>query len=307
MQIYQQHKRALGSDCLITLKAPEDSIGIDNLFIKLWKYIDEFEKRFSRFVESSELSDFNKTAGQKFVTTREFKDLLIKSKEMSKLTNGIFNPFILPILQKVGYLGSWPNVAKGSRLLDFHQRELHDYNELKISNHWALIPKHSAIDFGGIGKGYLLDKIIAEIPSDIDNYWISLGGDIIFRGVDVNHNNWPIFIADAKDTSKNIASVDINDQNRSMAIATSGTIKRKGDHWNHLINPTTQFSVKTDIIAASVLAVSGTLADVMAKYIVIKGSGVIDRLISDKIIIGALVQTASSVKIYGDNINAINE
>ena len=276
MERLQESRVALGSQALLTLVL-EDAGDVPDLFADLWREVSDFEERFSRFIADSELSRFNAGAGRSFKVSSQFRDLLVACHELSLETGGLFNPFILPGLQTAGYVGSWlaPRDFKTSQ--DYRHRKLVvPIDELVIGKNSARIPADSALEFGGIGKGYLLDQLSAYLRAKgCDNYWLSLGGDVICSGRDVDGQPWSVGVQDALSPAKSIG-VLTNEGGARLAIATSGITKRKGvkdgQSWHHIINPCTGRPARTDLLTATVSAPDATRADVYAKCLVILGS-----------------------------------
>lgn len=271
MQIFQQNRYHLGSDCLITIVASTPDQAYE-IFGELWYRVEAFEDRFSRFKATSELTLFNQNAGKKIPVSEPFIALLKGVKDISNLTNGLCNPFVLPALQNAGYRGSWPEVTHVTTGTDFRNRDLATINQLQIGDTWAQIPANSALDFGGSGKGYILDQLAAYLDQQgMADYWLSFGGDIICRGNEPGKNSWSIGIAAADEPERQVGSFS-NDDGKVMAVATSGTAKRRGTNWHHIIDPRTGRPAETDLITASVRTRSALKADVFAKCLVILGT-----------------------------------
>jgi FAD:protein FMN transferase len=284
----QQARRALGTDCLLTF-VTEDDFDAEALFEKLWACIEAFEQRFSRFIQSSELSQLNNADGVKIQLSIESVKLLEESKKYSVLMEGLYNPFVLPALQKSGYVGSWPHPDKYDESLNYSDSVVVPISGLVTGKDWAQIPKGSAIDLGGIGKGYLLDSLAELVEKEeITGYWMSLGGDIICAGSDVDSAAWQIGIEPVDILSSFEANVNI--KGRKTAIATSGTNRRNGLNWHHIIDPKTGKSAETDIITCSVVADTATKADVFAKCLLILGSADAKDFAHDKKIDNFLLQ-----------------
>jgi thiamine biosynthesis lipoprotein len=270
MQRLQKQFHALGSDVFITLIA-ENDFPFEATFNALHTKIDKFEQRFSRFLPDSELTVFNKYAGKEIEVSKEFIDLLSVCIEMAKATNGLYNPFVLPVLQKAGYKGSWPSPQVLAGASDFSERRIVPYTDLKVLGSSAQLPKSTALDFGGIGKGYLLDKLNEYLqPLNLTGYWLSLGGDIVCAGQDINEKAWSIDVQHAMDPEKAVFTFT-NKTKAPVFIATSGVTKRRGENWHHIINPKTGQPAETDILVATVTSDTGVKADVYAKTIVIAG------------------------------------
>jgi thiamine biosynthesis lipoprotein len=272
MQRYQQECRALGSLALITLICESDAQA-EALFQNLWQATEVFEQRFSRFLETSELSRINRASGTKTVCSFEMISILKTCEQWGKLTQGVFNPFILPRLVEAGYGVSF-ETNKAAPLLPRALR-VSNIDELKIGQDSVLIPKDSALDLGGIGKGYLLDQLADQLDKQIDRYWLSFGGDVSGRGLDIDDKPWQIGVADASHDDQSMATIRLPKMGR-WAVATSGTNRRRGESsgkvWHHLINPATGQPAETDIVTATLVAQSATATDVLASCAVILGS-----------------------------------
>lgn len=265
---FQSARRALGSDVVLTF----DSADTETIANDLWDQIERFEQRFSRFLPDSELSNINKSAGKDKTISRAFYDLLHCAIEQWQKTEGLYNPLLLPQLQQAGYLGSWPNVQKANASMDYRGRSQTDPSAIQLSRDTIRLPADSALDFGGIGKGYLLDQLGGYLEEhDVRNYWLSLGGDILCRGANEAGERWEIGIQSAVEPDKIIGTITAPDHGR-WSIATSGTTKRSGKDWHHIIDPRTHTSAKTDLLTATVLAKTGVAADIAAKCLVILGS-----------------------------------
>ena len=102
MERLQERRRALGSDAILTVTG-DDTASIQMQFALLWRQVDVFESRFSRFIGTSELVHFNQAAGTSFPCSPEFIDILKAAKRWSQATGGVFNPFVLPVLEAAGY------------------------------------------------------------------------------------------------------------------------------------------------------------------------------------------------------------
>ena len=300
MHRYQKQLYALGSDIYMTIVTENNSTYADNLFANLIELISKFEFNFSRFKSDSELTKFNEQAGLKTSISPAFKKILTTAKKISLQTNELYNPFILPALQKAGYLGSWPNPNKLIKGTDFSNRKSSGVNSLKIGTNWASIPKNTALDLGGIGKGYLLDELADYLNSKkLSGYWLSLGGDIVCDGHDAESREWSIDVQSATDLNNLIYKIHSNGEKK--AIATSGIIKRQGNNhgvkWHHIIDPRTGLSANTKILTATVIAKFSMVADVYAKCIVIAGANQAKEYLNLDIFDFCLIQTSNNTKV----------
>lgn len=300
----QSSGQALGSDVILTIRG-RDQATDQLIFQALWAQIQAFERRFSRFMPDSELSTFNARAGEETPISAPFHELLEKVEYYRKSTGGLYDPFVLPALNRAGYIGSWPNPESYHEHTNYASRlRTIERREISISPRSARVPRHTALDFGGIGKGYLLDQLAAYLHTEhVKDYWLSLGGDIICAGFDNQNQPWKIGLAHATLAAEIVAYLE-NDTGKSLALATSGITKRKGPNWHHIIDPRTDAPADTDVLTASVSTTSATSADVFAKCLVIGGSAAAPDFIESRdTIAAALLQISHNdsviLKKYG--------
>lgn len=307
MQRIQQTKHALGSTAYLTIVL-EDNASPTEVFSSSWQEIDGFERQFSRFLTDSELSKFNLQAGSRQTVSQAFLRLLTSAKKMGELTDGLYNPLILPSLQRAGYKGSWPRPEIAVAKLDFEARNNAQWSEIEMGDNWAFIPENTALDFGGIGKGYLLDQLARNLKKmGVDNYWLSLGGDILCAGYDVNGDPWRVAIQHAKIEGRSVAAV--KNAGKKLAVATSGITKRQGfsenGAWHHIIDPRSGKPAVTDLLTSSVCTDKATLADVAAKCLVIVGSHAAGQTMRKIGVTNAVLQLTHNAEISVEKVGTI--
>jgi thiamine biosynthesis lipoprotein len=311
MDRFQEKKIALGSEAVLTLVG-DNPVQAHAILKELWQKIDQFEQRFSRFLTTSELTKINKRAGQKIKISEPMAMILRASKKISSETGGIFNPFILPNLVRAGYDRSWTNQLPVPQL---DASQLVSADEININGNTLTIPTQSALDLGGIGKGYLLDQLVTFTAPKFPNFWFSLGGDIIAGGHDLLGQPWQIGIASTQSPNITIAKVTIP-AGQTLSVATSGVGKRRGTHdgrdWHHIIDPRTGQSAHSDIESVTICAPTGLQADVLASCAVILGSQLAPEFLNKNKIGSYLIQSKLSnnssdrIQTMGDLIS-INE
>ncbi len=288
LQSYQQSAMALGSTVTIILRTHDQDMA-EMLFADLWKDISLFQQQYSRFESSSELSMINKNTGSKTAISNELEDILKKVQYFTQITDGLFNPFILPELHRIGYRSSITSKKEGK--LNYSERKTSPISGLIIGRGWVNIPPNTAIDLGGIGKGYLADKLSENLnKKGVNNYCISVGGDIIAEGAGLDNKRWSIPVASIHDSRSDIAI--IKPTMKKFAVATSGSyrIKPDGSKQYHLINPGSGKKFTSNKIC-TVLSSDTTSADVIASCILLGGKKLATKMIKESIIIGALIQS----------------
>ncbi len=302
-QTYMQSLEALGTHIELRLVA-DSKQAVEQQFQSLWDEVRSFEKRFSRFDPESELTQINQTAGAAVPISKEMYDLFILSKNYNTLTNGHFNPLSLPAVQRAGYIQSLVNDFAP---LDYTSRRVCSMDEVSISTGTLTMPYDCAFDFGGIGKGYLADRLGHFLDdSSYTNYCLSIGGDILAHGKDADNTAWKVYIQSAQDRSLDIATHTCNKS--TAGIATSG--------YTRIYNNVTQEHIISDqkpmvgkiFSMCTVVADSATDADVFATYVLTFGTPAAKKLFNEKRVQSVFLQGVSEQEnfILGNGIVLLN-
>jgi len=269
----------------------------------------QFERQFSRFLPSSELSRFNALSGTKMLISPEFAAILREAKRLIRKTKGLFNPFILPALQRTGYLGSAVAEYVDDEAPDYTSRSVVAPLKLELGVDWARIPFGTAIDLGGCGKGYLADQLGLYLRNQgVRGYWVELSGDIATFGTDENRQHLIISVKNA--TKRGTLAEVIVCPTTPFGIATSGTFSRVSQvgtlRGHHIIDPKTSRPATTDLKLATVCASSAVAADVLASCAIIVGSRAAPKMLESHTIKSWVLQTASKVSYNGKYIHNLS-
>ena len=241
---------ALGGDCELF------GIDVDASALEHGEaWIHKMHDRLTRFSDTSELSRFNASAGAWVVVSDQLEALLRESLRAYEVSGGLVHAATLPALLAAGYtrdfvLGGTPKTATPpppdplSELLQVRPGE-------------ARLAAGAAIDLGGIAKGWLADRLAAEMGA---NCLVNLCGDLYARGPGETGEGWPVGFGDT--------TVLLHD----MGAATSGVTKRMwGLGLHHLIDLRTSRPAATDLSEVSVLAKTATDAEIFAKVALLLG------------------------------------
>jgi len=237
-----------GAHCVVIVyAASEDEVSA------LVADVHAFERQLTRFDARSELSRFNAACGERTSVSPLLSELLRVCLDAYTLSDGLVNAACLPALINAGYdrsiteLRGTPAIRTQAppptavpRLPDV----------LEVGDGWARLATGSAVDLGGVGKGWLADRLCERF----DNAAINLGGDVRVRGGGPEGWGWTVALCDGR-----IVTV------RDAGIATSGTSGRRWPGGHHLIDPRTAAPAHTGIAALSVVAEDALRAEVLAK------------------------------------------
>jgi FAD:protein FMN transferase len=134
--------------------------------------VSDFEAKYSRFNPKSLIGILNDT-NQLVSPPNELLEMLKYAEEVRILTKGAFNIGVGRALENSGYDKNYSFVDKP---LDF---KIAEESFKTISNERIILNEGVRLDLGGLGKGWLIDKV-AKIffENNIEYFCINAGGDI---------------------------------------------------------------------------------------------------------------------------------
>jgi thiamine biosynthesis lipoprotein len=221
-----------------------------------------FESRLTRFRADSELSRFNAAAGARVAVSPLLAELLRTTLDAYALTDGLVNAAVLPALVAAGYDRSIEKLRRG----ESGAAQPHPYapvpapplpEVLQVGDGWAQLAPGCAVDLGGVGKGWLADRLAERLG----NAAVNLGGDVAVHGEGLDGGGWTVGLCDGWAVAL-----------RRGGVATSGTTARRWAGGHHLIDPRTGSPAATDVTEASVVAADTATAEALSKAAVLLGS-----------------------------------
>ena len=140
------------------------------------------------------------------------------------------------------------------------------------------------LDLGGIGKGYIADKIIELFSTDyqdtVTGAVISLGGNIMCYGCKPGGKSFNVGLQDpTKDVGQYVAVVTADAVSEGkpvpVSIVTSGNYERAfeldGKKYAHIIDPETGYPVDNGLVSVTVVCENSTLADMLTTALFVMG------------------------------------
>jgi len=242
---------------------------IDSAF----KEMERIEGVFSKFNKNSEVSKINALAGiEKTVVSEEVFKLTERAVYYSGISSGAFDITVAPLMEIWGFVRKYKSIPDKETIKSALERV--GYKNIEFDPKGLSIKflnKKTKIDFGGIAKGYAVDRardILAK--HGIKNGLINLGGNMFALGYAPGNKNWKIGVEDPKHKGKLLRSFELTDK----AISTSGNYERffeiEGKRYSHIINPVTGEPCQ-GVISVTVMADSAEEADALSTAIFVMG------------------------------------
>ena len=303
-QIFKKKESLLGSPFEITVVAKDSLEG--NYFTNL--AIDEvkrIENLISDWIPTTQISKVNQNAGINPVKVdQEVYDLVERAIKISKLTSGAFD---------ISY-ASMDKIWK----FDGSMKEMPSEEAIKKSvekvgyQNIILNPKDTTIflknkgmklGLGGIGQGYIADKIKVLLQvKGCKSGLVNVSGDINTWGKQPDNKSWTVGIVNPMNKNKVFATFPLDDS----AVETSGSYEKyvtfNGKRYSHIIDPRTGYPA-SGIVSVSVFAKQTEISDALATGIFVLGVDVGLDLINQLKGIGCIIVDDKGVIHTSKNID----
>ena len=227
--------------------------------------------RFSRFREDSELSAVNRMAGSWVRVTAGFAQVTRLSLEAARLTGGLFDPTVLPALNAWGYDRDFDSIRRQRSSAEVDPPSCGRWREIELRGRDLRLPPGVALDFGGIAKGWTVDRAV-EGADGLPWVLVDAGGDLRLAGLT---DGLDVTVDDPLRPGEEAARVHLDDG----ALATSSiTCRTWGPGLHHLIDPRTSRPVAGEVIQATAWAEDCATAEVRSTWALMTGAPALDTV-----------------------------
>lgn len=258
-----------------------------------FEWLEEVERRLTRFQPESELSRLNATPGAWVFASGLLYEMAEQSLLAAERSGGLFDPTVLSALEALGYDRDFAEIAHAEVSAGDPAARAHrpDWRGIELNHERRRIRlrEGTRIDLGGIAKGWAADVALESFFGDFPNVLINVGGDLRARGRHRKGEPWPVGVGDPRngngpEEERHLAVLTLG----RGGLATSGATGRwwyhNGERQHHLLDPRTGQPMRiwvsaTDgavaeeplIASATALAPSAAHAEVAAKVALLRG------------------------------------
>lgn len=222
----------------------------------LSEYTAEFDQRYSRFRDDSLIAKLAYDGVLRRMPA-EMLTMLNFAQKLYTDTEGIFSPLVGNSLQALGY----------GKLAAAAQVPASEEPGLTWTRSTVKVNKGVVLDFGGFGKGWLIDEYVKILRRHkVREFIVNGGGDLYVQASE------PLTFAleHPYDPKQKIGDIRI----QKGALAASSTVKRvwrKGkESYHHIIDPTTGRPATGNVVATFVCAHTALVADSLATVFIIR-------------------------------------
>ena len=241
---------------------------IDSILIR-------FNQALSIYISDSEISSFNKDSIFYFKSPF-FYPVLQRSEEIYKITEGAFDPTVMPLVKGWGFGVQKEPILNDTTSLD-SLLELVGFNNISFDKNRVIKNKKGIeLDFGAIAKGYAVDIITIFLKEKgISNLFVEIGGEIVCFGKNQKGKNWLVGIEDPTVSGIKEQKIFQKIEIENRALATSGNYRnfyiKDGKKFAHTISPKTGKPVFHNLLSVSVFAADCMTADALATAFMVMG------------------------------------
>lgn len=246
----------------------------------------QFDDTFSRFKKDSLLRELN--LKRIIPYNHDLGEMIRLAEKAYQDSDGIFSLWIEDVLLEKGY----GNYKKPTSVIGENTK----LNSCVITDTHIYLEGDTSLDLGGIGKGYLIDKLSAYIRDEcgISGFLINGGGDIYVT----HQNNQPVelLLQHPLKQTESIGNVLLKNQ----ALCCSSSYVRMWEHdgiqKNHFVTKDNK-----EVWAASfVVGASATIADMAATVLCITSK---DQILSKRI----AEEFGVTYLVYDESFNAFGD
>lgn len=243
---------AIGTNWRVDVLDPEADARREKVLDRIMARIAVFDRDYSRFREDSLVWKMSLESGQ-YELPEDAAPMLSLYERTYRATGGALTPLIAQTLVEAGYDHKYSLIPG-----ELHHPPAWD-DVLEYAAPRTLTLKRPALlDFGAIGKGYLID-IVATILQDegFRSYCVDAGGDMAYR----NEAGTPLRVG--LENPENPGQVIGVATLREHSLCGSAGNRRAWAGFHHIIDPRTLRSPR-DIVAVWTTAETTIMADAMA-------------------------------------------
>lgn len=264
----------------VVFQLPEKEAPVDPevLSKQIWNEFERIGNIFNPYDSDSETARINRADTQGTIpVSKEMLEVLMLSRTLWHASDGAFDPTMLPVKKmwedavESQQIPSNREIRKAMAHTGFDKVEI-----IKERSEIRLKDRGIRFDFGGIAKGYAVDKVTAmlrahEIPAAL----VALSGEIRTFGKN-NDTPWRIGLQHPNDMNAlwGVVSSDMD-----ICVSTSGNYRQplfiSGREFYHIFDPQTGRPVSEKILGVTTLCsskkVSNALLDGTATAITVTG------------------------------------
>lgn len=269
---YKRKVSMLGSPFEITVVA-KDSVEGKQFTDLAINEVKRIENQISDWIPTTQISLVNKNAGiQAVKVDTEVFELVARAIKISEITDGAFD-ISYASMDKIWKFDGSMTVMPTEEAIKKSVAKIGFKNIVMNKEDQSIFLKLPGmkLGLGGIGQGYIADKVKAVLVANGCNSGIvNVSGDINAWGKQINQKPWTVGIINPMNKNKVFATFPLE----NSSVETSGNYEKyvifNGIRYSHIIDPRTGYPSQ-GVVSVSVFAKQTEIADALATGIFVLG------------------------------------
>lgn len=210
----------------------DEDILRDDTSAEVLSFLQDFERRFSRFRLESEVNAWRQASPGKYTLSPDLKTLLARAEKLRELTEGRYDPAVAGLLERAGYGAKLSNNSSETP-------EQFILPKWQLEGGSIVIDGPLVFDLGGMGKGYAIDAVAKLLEERGYRYFLVEGGGDMYGTTKRDGKPWQIAIEYPGQPDTALGSVDLD----HSGLAVSDRFRRRFGRWHHVVDPLTKQAV----------------------------------------------------------------
>jgi thiamine biosynthesis lipoprotein len=254
---------------------PVKGVNQDRLHKQIDQILVDINQLMSTYIQDSELSQFNQWAStDPFTLSPQTLEVLNEAKRLGAMSDGLLDVTVGPLVNLWGFGPQNRPEKIPSEIVIKNTLQQIGLNKLTVGSTWAKkLEKDLYVDLSTIAKGYAVDQL-AELllQNQITRFLVEIGGEMRLSGIKASGIPWKVAIEKPQTEQRSVQKIISIGNN---AIATSGDYRnyyeQEGVRYSHLIDPTTGYPIRHNVVSATVVHPSSMTADGLATALNVMG------------------------------------
>lgn len=277
--VVQMQHRAMATEWTFTVHGSRERLDQPQLIRaceEAFTEIDRLESKISDWLPDSDVSRINREAANHPVSVSpEVIDLLEECRRYHQITQGTFDPAIGPLVQLWRKFTAEKRVPAENDVAPLRNRLGFDAVEWEHGKNIVRFTRPGmALDFGGVGKGWALDRIAPRLREHgIRTALLDAGkSSILAIGAPPSRDGWTLRIGHPYNkNAPPVAEISIRD----VAVSTSAVHELssgpEGIKYSHIFDPRTGLPADAGVLSVTVIGKTGTETEALTKAFFITG------------------------------------
>ena len=236
--------------------------------------IDRVDRLLSHYRPDSPLSRVNREAGRGPVAVdRELVDFLALCLQWSRESGGAFDVTVAPLMKAWGFFRGDGRVPTDAEIAAARALVGPSHVILDAAAGTVRFDRDGvALDLGGIGKGYAVDRAVAVLRGrGIASALVNAGGSSVYGlGGPPGESAWPVALEDPARPGRTLETVRLRDRALSVSGRSVKSFEKDGVVYAHVMDPRTGRPVP-GVLGVAVRSDDATTGDALDNALFVLG------------------------------------